>query len=491
MSEYITDLGIAIAGSVDSGKSTFVGVLTTGILDNGNGSARMDVAVHPHEKKSGKTSEISSKHIFIEKDNRAITLIDLCGHEKYFKTTAYGISGHFPDYAFVIIGANRSILTMTKQHFTLLMSMNIPLVIVITRPDITPKENYIYAIKSIDKYCKDVIKIPAEFINNYFNDEHNNAEYKINKLDILKSTFNPENFGMKQPYIPVITVSNKTGHYIDFMKEFISTLKPRNIWNNFDRTLLNLNSDIKQICTNRVIKSFMNHMDERFFNKNISDNISMFYIDMVYSPPGIGIVITGINRGNDLNVGDTVYIGPINKEFKEVRIKSMHNFVQQKINTLKNHYRGTIAIASNEKEYMNKTYIRKGMILIKNPELIKTNLCYRFTAAITVFNHSATLKTNYSPLVQIGNIRQSVRMYLDPKDNGNKDYISSKDYAYVTFKFKQRPEFIEPYQVFVFRSDTVHGVGVILDILPVIKDIDAKPDPQKISDYSSVNYIQV
>ena len=99
------------------------------------------------------------------------------------------------------------------------------------------------------------------------------------------------------------------------------------------------------------------------------------------------------------------------------------------------------------------------------------------------------MKTNYSPLVQIGNIRQTVRMYLDPAKNGDKDYISSKDYAYVSFKFKQRPEFIEPYQVFVFRSDTVHGVGVILDILPTIKDTDAKPDPEKPSDYTSVNYL--
>jgi GTPase len=36
-------------------------------------------------------------------------MFDLCGHEKYFKTTAYGVSGCFPDYSFVIIGANRGI----------------------------------------------------------------------------------------------------------------------------------------------------------------------------------------------------------------------------------------------------------------------------------------------------------------------------------------------------------------------------------------------
>ena len=59
---YITDIGITIAGSVDSGKSTFVGVLTSNKLDNGNGLARIGVAKHPHEIQSGKTSSISSKH---------------------------------------------------------------------------------------------------------------------------------------------------------------------------------------------------------------------------------------------------------------------------------------------------------------------------------------------------------------------------------------------------------------------------------------------
>ncbi len=35
-----------------------------------------------------------------------VTLVDLAGHEKYFKTTAYGLTGHMPDYACLIVGAN-------------------------------------------------------------------------------------------------------------------------------------------------------------------------------------------------------------------------------------------------------------------------------------------------------------------------------------------------------------------------------------------------
>lgn len=56
----------AVAGSMDSGKSTLVAVLTHGadgrpLLDNGRGSARMAVFRHKHEIESGRTSSISQQ----------------------------------------------------------------------------------------------------------------------------------------------------------------------------------------------------------------------------------------------------------------------------------------------------------------------------------------------------------------------------------------------------------------------------------------------
>jgi elongation factor 1-alpha len=460
---YITDIGITIAGSVDSGKSTFVGVLNTNELDNGNGSARLSVAKHPHEVNSGKTSDISLKHFIVKETNRAITMIDLCGHEKYFKTTAYGVSGCFPDYSFVIVGANRGILPMTKQHVTLLLSMNIPIIILVTRIDITPKETYDMTIKQIEKYCKDVVRIPAEIINNFYTEDNNKLEQNEDKLNHIINSFDFSN-SMKQPFVPVISISNKTGYYVNFVKQFMSKLPPRNIWGVPEN--------------NRIINSFISHMDQRFFNQKSFKPISTFYVDSIYTPPGIGVVVTGINRGEDLSVGDTIYIGPINKEFKEIKIRSIHNDCKQKVMSLKHHHRGTIAI-TGDKDYMTRQYIKRGMIIIRNKELAKTNLCFRFKAGITIFNHSSTLKTNYTPLLQIGNIRQSAKMFIDPNDNNGKDTVCVKEYAYVTFKFETRPEFIEPFQVFIFRSGNVHGVGVILEIVPIMNDHDARPETKR------------
>ena len=136
-----TKIAIGMAGSVDSGKSTLNGVLSTGKLDNGNGSARETVAVHPHEIVSGQTSTVSTRHVIVS-DYDAITLVDLCGHEKYFRTTTKGISSHFLDYAFLIVSANRGVLKMTKQHMRLLISLNIPILIIITHIDIVPEREY-------------------------------------------------------------------------------------------------------------------------------------------------------------------------------------------------------------------------------------------------------------------------------------------------------------------------------------------------------------
>ena len=53
------DLRLAVLGNVDGGKSTLLGVLTQGELDNGRGCARLNLFRHLHEIQSGRTSSVS------------------------------------------------------------------------------------------------------------------------------------------------------------------------------------------------------------------------------------------------------------------------------------------------------------------------------------------------------------------------------------------------------------------------------------------------
>lgn len=49
-----------MVGNVDAGKSTLLGVLTHGELDNGRGMARQRLFRHKHEMESGRTSSVGN-----------------------------------------------------------------------------------------------------------------------------------------------------------------------------------------------------------------------------------------------------------------------------------------------------------------------------------------------------------------------------------------------------------------------------------------------
>ncbi len=72
----------AVAGSVDAGKSSLVGVLTHGIdgrplLDNGCGSARMNVFQHKHEIETGRTSSLSQQMLGYDEEGEPISCLHL------------------------------------------------------------------------------------------------------------------------------------------------------------------------------------------------------------------------------------------------------------------------------------------------------------------------------------------------------------------------------------------------------------------------------
>lgn len=51
---------MAVTGNVDAGKSTLLGVLTHGVLDDGRGVARQKLFRHKHELETGRTSSVGN-----------------------------------------------------------------------------------------------------------------------------------------------------------------------------------------------------------------------------------------------------------------------------------------------------------------------------------------------------------------------------------------------------------------------------------------------
>ena len=74
-----------------------------------------------------------------EKSSKVITFIDLAGHEKYLKTTVFGMTGHAPDFGMLMVGANAGIVGMTKEHLGLALALSVPVFVVITKIDMCPQ----------------------------------------------------------------------------------------------------------------------------------------------------------------------------------------------------------------------------------------------------------------------------------------------------------------------------------------------------------------
>jgi GTPase len=61
--EALRTLRIAFVGNVDSGKSSLIGTLIKGELDDGRGSSRKAVFRHKHEVESGRTSSVATAYL--------------------------------------------------------------------------------------------------------------------------------------------------------------------------------------------------------------------------------------------------------------------------------------------------------------------------------------------------------------------------------------------------------------------------------------------
>ncbi|KAG7306694.1 hypothetical protein JYU34_008119 [Plutella xylostella] len=150
------ELRLAVMGANEAGKSTLIGVLTQGELDNGRGSARLNMFRHVHEVRSGRTSSLSHEILGFdaqgnvvnygcsqlmtaerigERSSKLVSLLDLAGHSKYQRTTVRGLTGYCPHYAALIVSASAGITPVTEEHTALLLALELPFFIVVNKCD--------------------------------------------------------------------------------------------------------------------------------------------------------------------------------------------------------------------------------------------------------------------------------------------------------------------------------------------------------------------
>lgn len=197
------EITVTVVGSVDSGKSSTVGTLVTGQLDDGNGLSRSCVFVHPHERETGRTSDISYQYAVDEEAKRILTFVDLAGHEMYLKTTLNGLVSSNPDFAIVCI--SDKITSMTKEHIGVCISMGIPICVLMTKSDMVPVELSKMLFNEIKLYFKRAGKTTFQI-------KTANDLTKIPNLQVIT---------------PIIYTSNKTGEGLDILRQLLRKVNKR------------------------------------------------------------------------------------------------------------------------------------------------------------------------------------------------------------------------------------------------------------------------
>lgn len=139
--------------------------------------------------------------------SKIISFCDLAGHEKYFKTTVFGMTGYYPDFCMLMIGANMGLVGMTKEHLGLALALGVPVFVVVTKIDICP-----------DNVCHENLKILQKILKSP----------GCRKIPYIVETANDVitcalNFSSER-LCPIFLVSNVTGKNIDLLKSFLNLL---------------------------------------------------------------------------------------------------------------------------------------------------------------------------------------------------------------------------------------------------------------------------
>lgn len=417
-SEDFMEVRVAVVGNVDAGKSTLLGVLTHGLLDDGRGEARTKLFRHKHEIESGRTSSVGNDILGFDsrgkvvneteghsvkasdwekicaKSSKVVTFIDLAGHEKYLKTTVFGMTGHAPDFCMLMIGANMGVIGMTKEHLGLSLALNVPVFVVITKIDMCPPNVLTETLKILQK----ILKSPG----------CRKIAYLVETMDDVITC--ATNFTSER-LCPIFQVSNVTGQNLDLVKMFINLL----------------NSRVEYVVSEPA----------------------EFQIDDIYSVPGVGTVVSGTCYKGRIQLNDSLLLGPdLIGQFRNVSIKGIH----RKRMPVKE-CRGGQAVSFSLKK-VKRSELRKGMVIVS--EKVNPNPSWEFEAEILILHHPTTISVNYQAMVHCGSIRQTANIL-----EMSVEHMRTGDKAICRFAFIKNPEYLKVGTKMIFREGRTKAIGTI------------------------------
>ena len=416
--EEVIETRIAVVGNVDAGKSTMLGVLVKGVLDDGRGKTRVNLFRHKHEIESGRTSSVGMEIMGFDthgevvtsgvpgrkltwaeigtRSAKVITFTDLAGHEKYLRTTVFGLLSSAPNYCLLMVAANNGLIGMSKEHLGIALALNVPVMVVITKIDICPPQILEQTITQITRILKSpgARKIPV-FI-------------KTHEETVMTAT----QF-VSQRICPVFQVSNVTGECLDLVRTFLNILPHHG------------------------------HYD--------SQAPFEFHINDTFSVPFVGTVVSGVVKSGVVHAGDNVLVGPDSLgQFQTTNIRT----IERKRIQVPGCSAGQSASFALRK--LRRKDVRKGMVVLPKIEGAPPAVYRDFVAEVLILSHATTIRPKYQAMLHVGPVSQTCAIV-----DIDREYIRTGDRATVAFRFVQRPEFLCVGERILFREGRTKGLGIV------------------------------
>lgn len=415
--EEVIETRIAVVGNVDAGKSTMLGVLVKGNLDDGRGKARVNLFRHKHEIESGRTSSVGMEIMGFDthgevvtstvpgrkltwgeigtRSAKVISFTDLAGHERYLRTTVFGLLSSAPNYCLLMVAANNGLIGMSKEHLGIALALNVPVMVVITKIDICPPQILEQTISQLTKILKSpgARKIPI-FI-------------KTHEETVMTAT----QF-VSQRICPIFQVSNVTGECLDLVRTFLNILPHHG------------------------------HYD--------SEAPFEFHINDTFSVPFVGTVVSGVVKSGVVHTGDTVVVGP--DSLGQFQTTSVRSIERKRIQV-------PLCSAGQSASFalkrIRRKEVRKGMVVLAKLET-PPKVYREFVAEVLILSHATTIRPKYQAMLHVGPVSQTCAII-----DIDREYIRTGDRATVAFRFVQRPEFLAVGERILFREGRTKGLGIV------------------------------
>lgn len=388
------------------------------------------------------------------------------------------MTGCLPDYVILMVGANAGLIGMSREHLGIALALGVPVVVCVTKVDMTPTHILEATIKQLIKTLRSPgsRKTPV-FIHTQ--DQMVDCALRMNTPDRI---------------CPIFQVSNVTGQSMG------------------------------------LLRSFLNLLPMAPGSKFRVDAPLEYQISDVFSVPFVGTVVSGVLVSGRVKTGDQIILGP----------DSLGNFIPTAIRSIQRKRVNVDAGTAGQSvsfalKKIRRKDVRKGMVILGRndpsasssiPTSLDSNATtstssapvakahLEFDAEVLCLYHSTTLSVGSCMVLHTGSIRQTVRItdivhlgggargrraaHVAAASSQFKDVVRTGDRARLRMRFIRFPEYCKPGQKLITREGKTRLIGVVravspslpLSVLAAQGDAPARPDEDAASNGGSYSNLR-